>query len=85
LVKSLFKYNDIYSLISEEDLDEIVCNKDDTYTFTFDPLDGSSNIDVNVNIGTIFGIYKHNSNPLQPATGRIILYQVMYYMDVLLI
>ena len=28
------------------------------YLIAFDPLDGSSNIDVNVNIGTIFGIYK---------------------------
>lgn len=24
----------------------------------FDPLDGSSNIDAGVNVGTIFGIYK---------------------------
>jgi fructose-1,6-bisphosphatase I len=28
------------------------------YILLFDPLDGSSNIDVNVNIGTIFGIYR---------------------------
>ena len=28
------------------------------YILLFDPLDGSSNIDVNVSIGTIFGIYK---------------------------
>ncbi|MDR2884859.1 MAG: class 1 fructose-bisphosphatase [Deferribacteraceae bacterium] len=28
------------------------------YLVVFDPLDGSSNIDVNVNIGTIFGVYK---------------------------
>src|SRR5262245_1614243 len=28
------------------------------YVLVFDPLDGSSNIDANVNIGTIFGIYK---------------------------
>jgi fructose-1,6-bisphosphatase I len=28
------------------------------YVLLFDPLDGSSNIDVNVSIGTIFGIYK---------------------------
>ena len=29
-----------------------------SYILLFDPLDGSSNIDVNVSIGTIFGIYK---------------------------
>ncbi len=31
------------------------------YIIVFDPLDGSSNIDVNVSIGTIFGIYKKKS------------------------
>jgi fructose-1,6-bisphosphatase I len=32
------------------------------YILLFDPLDGSSNIDVNVSIGTIFGIYKKESD-----------------------
>jgi fructose-1,6-bisphosphatase I len=32
------------------------------YMLLFDPLDGSSNIDVNVSIGTIFGIYKKESD-----------------------
>ncbi len=31
------------------------------YVVMFDPLDGSSNIDVNVSIGTIFSIYKRRS------------------------
>ncbi|MCX8083678.1 MAG: class 1 fructose-bisphosphatase [Calditerrivibrio sp.] len=31
------------------------------YLVVFDPLDGSSNIDVNISIGTIFGIYKRQS------------------------
>ncbi|MGB1250905.1 MAG: class 1 fructose-bisphosphatase [Candidatus Promineifilaceae bacterium] len=29
-----------------------------SYVLVYDPLDGSSNIDVNVSIGTIFGIYR---------------------------
>lgn len=33
------------------------------YIVVFDPLDGSSNIDVNVSIGTIFGIYRRLSSP----------------------
>jgi len=33
-----------------------------SYIIVFDPLDGSSNIDVNVNIGTIFGIYRKISD-----------------------
>jgi fructose-1,6-bisphosphatase I len=32
------------------------------YILLFDPLDGSSNIDVNVSIGTIFGIFKRESD-----------------------
>jgi len=33
------------------------------YTLAFDPLDGSSNIDVNVSIGTIFSIHRRKSDP----------------------
>jgi len=32
------------------------------YIILFDPLDGSSNIDVNVSIGTIFGVYRKQSD-----------------------
>jgi len=34
------------------------------YILLFDPLDGSSNIDVNISIGTIFGIYKKTSDEM---------------------
>lgn len=37
------------------------------YVVCIDPLDGSSNIDVNISIGTIFGIYKRISPIGQPA------------------
>jgi fructose-1,6-bisphosphatase I len=40
------------------------------YFLIFDPLDGSSNIDVNVSIGTIFSIYRRKSpsdSPLMPS------------------
>lgn len=38
------------------------------YVLIFDPLDGSSNIDVNVSIGTIFSIYKRQSPAGLPGT-----------------
>ena len=38
------------------------------YDLLFDPLDGSSNIDANVSIGTIFSIYKRISPDNQPGT-----------------
>ncbi len=48
-------------MASEEEPDMIVIPPEHPkgdYVVMFDPLDGSTNIDVNVSIGTIFGIYK---------------------------
>lgn len=47
-------------LVSEE-LEQAVIIEDrykGKYCVVFDPLDGSSNIDAGVNIGTIFGVYQ---------------------------
>jgi fructose-1,6-bisphosphatase I len=38
------------------------------YVLLYDPLDGSSNIDVNVSVGTIFGIYRRKSQGDGPGT-----------------
>lgn len=52
--------------VASEENDKFVCFEDDfsknsKYVVLFDPLDGSSNIDVNASIGTIFSIYKRVS------------------------
>lgn len=48
--------------MGSEEVDEIIRIPEKypkgKYLVVFDPLDGSSNIDVNISIGTIFGIYK---------------------------
>lgn len=49
--------------IASEELDDYVAFDDEVsvkskYICMFDPLDGSGNIDVNVSIGTIFGVYR---------------------------
>ena len=49
--------------IASEELDDYVAfddsvSKNSKYVCLFDPLDGSGNIDVNVSIGTIFGVYR---------------------------
>jgi fructose-1,6-bisphosphatase I len=53
------------AIASEENEDIIVVNnemsKNAKYVVAIDPLDGSSNIDVNVSIGTIFSIYRRTS------------------------
>jgi fructose-1,6-bisphosphatase I len=38
------------------------------YLLLFDPLDGSSNIDVNVSIGTIFSVLKHKGGDVSNAS-----------------
>ena len=50
-------------MASEEDDDIIPVKKgyEGKYTVAFDPLDGSSNIDVNVSIGTIFSVHRQVS------------------------
>jgi len=59
--------------IASEENDEFVAftneiSKNGKYVVLFDPLDGSSNIDVNVSIGTIFSIYRRLSQVGTPAT-----------------
>ncbi|MBC7867363.1 MAG: class 1 fructose-bisphosphatase [Gloeobacteraceae cyanobacterium ES-bin-316] len=61
--------------IGSEELDDIVVFDDEIsnkskYVCLFDPLDGSSNIDVNVSIGTIFSVFKRVSELGKPATGE---------------
>ena len=58
--------------IASEELDDFVAFDDaismkSKYVCLFDPLDGSSNIDVNVSIGTIFSIYRRKTE-----TGTIV-------------
>lgn len=47
-------------LVSEENEEPIFMDAGHRgkYCVVFDPLDGSSNIEAGVNIGTIFGVYK---------------------------
>ncbi len=73
-----------YALASEE-LDEPVYpekGKNAKYVISFDPLDGSSNIDVNVSIGTIFSIHKRigdgEENFLQEGFKQVAAGYVIY-------
>ncbi len=44
--------------ITSEEVEECLVVSESGYAVAFDPLDGSSNIDVNVSIGTIFSVHK---------------------------
>lgn len=61
--------------IASEELDEFVVFDDEVsnnskYVVMFDPLDGSSNIDINVSIGTIFSVYRRVSEVGKPCTEQ---------------
>ncbi len=48
----------VKSLVSEEKEGVLELHSDGKYTICYDPLDGSSLADVNLSVGTIFGIYE---------------------------
>ncbi|HEX2532936.1 MAG TPA: class 1 fructose-bisphosphatase [Chitinophagaceae bacterium] len=59
--------------IASEELDSFIPFEDELsrhskYVCTFDPLDGSGNIDVNISIGTIFGVYRRVTEKGEPVT-----------------
>ncbi len=49
----------INTIASEEKEHEEVFRKDSKYFIAYDPLDGSSLVDVNLSVGSIFGIYEN--------------------------
>ncbi|MEY4604391.1 MAG: hypothetical protein RIT43_1683 [Bacteroidota bacterium] len=68
-----FEYGGEVCGIASEENDDFVAftseiSKKGKYVVLFDPLDGSSNIDVNVAIGTIFSIYRRLSETGTEAT-----------------
>jgi fructose-1,6-bisphosphatase I len=71
--RALTKGGEVCALISEETESFVDLNNDGKYVIAIDPLDGSSNIDVNVSIGTIFSIYRRKSKVGLPISDEDIL------------
>ena len=71
--RALTKGGEACALISEEMESYVDVNNNGNYVIAIDPLDGSSNIDVNVSIGTIFSIYRRKSAVGNPVTKEDIL------------
>lgn len=68
-------------------------SKNARYVVAFDPLDGSSNIDVNVSVGTIFSIYRRTSlsgpgteeDFLQKGTEQVAAGYIIYGSSTMLV
>jgi fructose-1,6-bisphosphatase I len=91
LLKCLGNRGNVAVMASEEDAEPVVVQRDwqhGTHVVVFDPLDGSSNIDVNVSVGTIFSILRREPNPqpdrtplqdvLQPGFKQVAAGYVVY-------
>ncbi len=84
--------------IASEENDELVpittkVSENAKYVVCLDPLDGSSNIDVNVSIGSIFSIYRRTAfdkpltevDFLQPGTAQVAAGYVIYGSSTMLV
>jgi fructose-1,6-bisphosphatase I len=91
LLHCLGKRGNVAVMASEEDEEPVVVPRDRErghYVVVFDPLDGSSNIDVNVSVGTIFSILRRDEDPggrrdpladvLQPGLRQLAAGYVVY-------
>ena len=93
-IKALTARKVICGIASEENDDFIPINEEGQYIIAMDPLDGSSNIDVNVSIGTIFSIYRRitpvgtavtEQDFLQKGTKQIAAGYVIYGSSTMLV
>lgn len=74
-MRAMIKREIVCGIASEEEDDFVSvngrnANNQNKYVVLIDPLDGSSNIDVNVSVGTIFSIYRRVSPVGTPVTAE---------------
>ncbi len=94
-IRALRNGGEVCTIISEEEDDVIQTgNAKGKYIVAMDPLDGSSNIDVNVAIGTIFSIYRRTSEEegdgtmedcLQNGTKQVAAGYIIYGSSTMLV
>jgi len=94
-IKTVGSSGSVCAITSEESINPVIINPESAgnYIFMMDPLDGSSNIDVNVSIGTIFSIYRKISpdkevkdeDLLQKGTAQVAAGYVVYGSSTMLV
>jgi len=98
LLQFLGNRGNVAIMASEENADPVIVERDrklGKYVVVFDPLDGSSNIDVNVSVGTIFSILRREQDPtgtrdvladvLQPGLRQVAAGYVVYGSSTMLV
>jgi fructose-1,6-bisphosphatase I len=98
LLQFLGNRGNVAIMASEENEHPVIVERDrkhGKYVVIFDPLDGSSNIDVNVSVGTIFSILRRDTDPtgerdvmadvLQPGYRQVAAGYVVYGSSTMLV
>ena len=91
LIDTLRTNRNVAGLASEEEDNFVAANEQGGYLVLFDPLDGSSNIDVNISIGTIFSVLLKPSGSLktesflQKGSEQVAAGYVLYGVQTLLV
>lgn len=91
LIDTLRTNPNVAGLASEEEDNFVAANEQGGYLVLFDPLDGSSNIDVNISIGTIFSVLLKPSGSLktesflQKGSEQVAAGYVLYGVQTLLV
>lgn len=91
----VLKASGCVAVMASEEEDELIhvpTNLAGSYVVMFDPLDGSSNIDANVSIGTIFAIYRRTNkdslseaDTLRPGREQVAAGYILYGSSVVLV
>ncbi len=70
IVNQVFENVPMVAAMASEEMEDILPmnSREGTYVITHDPLDGSSNVDVDGQMGTIFGIYRRKTPIGEPVT-----------------
>lgn len=95
LCKQYLESTGLFAALASEEEDTVVDLKNPKakYVIAFDPLDGSSNIDVNISVGTIFSVLKKldgipsgdEKQFLQPGRGQVLAGYILYGSSTMLV
>jgi len=96
IIKNLVLQNGSICCLASEEENEIVIaehsSESSKYVLVYDPLDGSTNIDVNITIGSIFSIYKRKSSSkacfddvLQSGINQVAAGYILYGTSTMLV
>ena len=72
--EELSRVSAVHTIASEEKELPMLLNPNGTYFVGFDPLDGSSLVDVNLSVGSIFGIYEKDFSGANLVAACYVVY-----------